>query len=363
MTPSQLLSAGIPRRRLTARRAAADYFLSVQQFRALIDQERMRSDRNGATFCILLLTPQVSNEPQGGLEELAGCLQSRLRATDVAGLWSPPAAGVFLPDTSPRGAWKLAGDLLRLWNQRTPLDCRVYVYRPFAGATEALGAAEAGQSDSPEARLPVDQLESLLIEPLPAWKRAVDIVGAVVGLLVLFPFLAALAALIKLTSPGPVFFRQQRDGLGGKPFALYKFRTMRANAHRLQGELRPQSEQDGPAFKIRNDPRVTPLGRLLRRTCLDELPQLVNVLRGEMSLVGPRPMDSNEARECCGWQRRRLCVTPGMTCIWQVDGGSRVTFDEWMRMDLRYVEQRTPWLDFKLLVRTFLAVITVRASH
>src|SRR6185369_5282782 len=125
---------------------------------------------------------------------------------------------------------------------------------------------------------------------------------------------------------------QTRDGIGGRQFQIYKFRTMIVNADAIKAQLRKDSEQDGPAFKLKNDPRVTKIGRLLRRTCVDELPQLFNVLRGDMSIVGPRPMCSREAQHCASWERRRLDVTPGLTCIWQVEGGTKVTFREWMRM-------------------------------
>jgi lipopolysaccharide/colanic/teichoic acid biosynthesis glycosyltransferase len=144
---------------------------------------------------------------------------------------------------------------------------------------------------------------------------------------------------------------------------MYKFRTMCVDAEASKAELRQFSEQDGPAFKLTNDPRVTPLGHFLRKTCIDELPQLWNVLRGEMSLVGPRPLPVDESRKCQPWQRRRLAVKPGLTCIWQVEGGISVSFDQWMRMDLRYAAARTPASDAKLLWKTFTKVLLRRASR
>src|SRR5262249_40417169 len=154
------------------------------------------------------------------------------------------------------------------------------------------------------------------------------------------PVLLLVALAIKLTSPGPVFFKQLRAGRGNKPFWMYKFRTMHVGADLIKDQLRAQSEQDGPAFKIKNDPRIHKLGRLLRITSLDELPQLWNVLCGDMSLVGPRPLPCQESDGCLGWQRRRLDVTPGLTCIWQVWGRSRVSFNEWVRMDIEYIARR-----------------------
>jgi lipopolysaccharide/colanic/teichoic acid biosynthesis glycosyltransferase len=203
----------------------------------------------------------------------------------------------------------------------------------------------------------------LLTRRMPLWKRAIDIVGSLVGLVLLAPILLLVAVMVKLTSRGPVLFRQQRDGWGGRRFTILKFRTMHADAERRKAELLARSEQDGPAFKLRDDPRRTWLGCYLRRSCIDELPQLWHVLRGEMSLVGPRPMDSAEARFCEAWQRRRYAVTPGLTCTWQVHGKCEVPFDDWMRMDLRYVESCSLWEDAKLIWATLIAVILHRASH
>ena len=204
---------------------------------------------------------------------------------------------------------------------------------------------------------PSQSLELLFAQPLPRWKRGLDIVGASLGLVGLTPLLAVVAVLIKWTSPGPVFFIQKRSGLGGKPFMLYKFRSMRCDAEAKKAELMALNEQDGQAFNIRNDPRITPLGRLLRTTSIDELPQLWNVLRGDMSLVGPRPLPCHESEACTVWQKRRLDVTPGLTCIWQIKGRSSVTFNEWVRMDLQYLRSRSLFEDVKLLAQTIPAVL------
>lgn len=188
-------------------------------------------------------------------------------------------------------------------------------------------------------------------------KYAADYCLAAVGLLVLLPLFTVLAVLIKLTSVGPVFFRQERVGLNGRKFMLYKFRTMVADAERLKAGLLAANEVDGPVFKIERDPRVTRLGRFLRKTSLDELPQLINVLQGEMSLVGPRPPLAEEVAKYSHWQRRRLSMKPGITCIWQVNGRNSVHFEEWMRMDLEYIDKWSLLLDLKLLLKTIPAVI------
>jgi lipopolysaccharide/colanic/teichoic acid biosynthesis glycosyltransferase len=184
-----------------------------------------------------------------------------------------------------------------------------------------------------------------------------------VGLLVSAPIVGLSALLIKMTSRGPVIFRQMRTGLGGRPFWIFKLRTMALNAEEEQSELRQCSEQDGPAFKMTSDPRVTAVGRFLRVMSLDELPQFWNVLKGEMTLVGPRPLPVAESDACAQWHRKRLDVHPGLTCIWQVRGRSRVTFDEWMRMDMEYIRRRTVFHDLKLLALTVTAVILRRGAH
>jgi lipopolysaccharide/colanic/teichoic acid biosynthesis glycosyltransferase len=204
----------------------------------------------------------------------------------------------------------------------------------------------------------VKPLEELFVRPLPLWKRAIDITGALVGLTVFLPLLVAVAAMIKLTSPGPVFFVQRRSGRGNKPFSMYKFRSMVTGAEAQKQDLMTLNEQDGPAFKIENDPRITAVGRLIRATSLDELPQLFNVLKGDMSLVGPRPLPCDESDACANWQRRRLNVTPGLTCIWQVkDRRTKIPFADWMRMDLRYIASRTFLHDVRLILKTIVTVV------
>lgn len=191
-------------------------------------------------------------------------------------------------------------------------------------------------------------------------KDAMDVVGAVVGLVLTAPAFLAAALAIRLTSPGPVFFRQQRAGLNGAPFTMLKFRTMVTNAEQLKQELASLNEMSGPVFKVTNDPRVTRIGRLLRKTSLDELPQFWNVLRGEMSLVGPRPLPVDEvARFDDSAHRRRLSVKPGLTCLWQVSGRNQVRdFKEWVRLDLEYIDNWSLWLDLRILCRTIPVVLT-----
>jgi exopolysaccharide biosynthesis polyprenyl glycosylphosphotransferase len=183
-------------------------------------------------------------------------------------------------------------------------------------------------------------------------KRVLDILGAAVGLLLAAPFMALIALAIRLDSPGPILFSQDRVGLGGRTFRIFKFRSMHIGADADREALADLNEADGPLFKIRDDPRLTRVGRFLRRFSLDELPQFFNVLQGDMSLVGPRPPLPSEVEQYQEWHRRRLEAPPGMTGLAQVSGRSRLTFDETVLLDVYYIENWSPWLDFKILVRT-----------
>jgi exopolysaccharide biosynthesis polyprenyl glycosylphosphotransferase len=189
-------------------------------------------------------------------------------------------------------------------------------------------------------------------------KRAIDIVGALLGLIALSPLFLLIAVAIKVTSGSPIFFSQERYGCNKRRFKMYKFRTMVPNAEALQPDLEHRNEVVGPVFKIKDDPRMTKLGRLLRRTSLDELPQLANVLKGEMSLVGPRPLPLRDvSRFEEGWLMRRFCVAPGLTGLWQVNGRSHTSFDQWVAHDLQYIDTWSLTLDMKILLRTIPAVL------
>jgi exopolysaccharide biosynthesis polyprenyl glycosylphosphotransferase len=190
-----------------------------------------------------------------------------------------------------------------------------------------------------------------------AAKRVLDIAGAALGIILSLPVFVLSAIAIKLTSRGPIFFKQERVGMGGRHFTCLKFRTMRRGAHAQQELLRSSSSQDGPAFKMPEDPRVTAVGRLLRKFSVDELPQLLNVLAGDMSLVGPRPPIPSEVEKYAWWQRRRVSVRPGLTCLWQVYGRNTVSFKRWVEMDLYYIDNWSLWLDLKLIVHTFRVVL------
>jgi exopolysaccharide biosynthesis polyprenyl glycosylphosphotransferase len=195
------------------------------------------------------------------------------------------------------------------------------------------------------------------------FKRVFDVVLSSAALIVLAPLLLCIAAMIRVTSRGPVLFQQTRCGLGGRRFTLYKFRSMINNAEQKRAELHQRNELDGPVFKISDDPRITAVGRWLRRFSLDELPQLWNVFRGEMSFVGPRPAVPEEVLQYEDWQRRRLRMRPGLTCTWVLEGRSHVDFNRWMQLDLKYIDNWSLWLDAKIFLRTIPIVLSGRGAY
>ena len=194
-------------------------------------------------------------------------------------------------------------------------------------------------------------------------KRIIDVVVSAALLAILLPFLVVIGLLVKLTSKGPAIYRQTRCGLYGRKFTLYKIRSMCDGAEDVLWEIKHLNEMDGPVFKMRNDPRVTPLGRFLRKSSIDEWPQFWNVLKGDMSLVGPRAPLPEEVKEYTRWQRRRLSVKPGITCLWQVSGRNEIDFHEWMRLDLHYIDNWSLLLDLKILLRTFPVVLLGKGAR
>lgn len=374
---------------------------TVQQMVRTLYRERDRSDRSGLPFSLITFTPREGGDKPPTWRYLARLLKDRVRSTDEVGWLGPDCLGVVLPYTRTAGAWKVVDDiLLKFTSEETPPAVSVSTYpevtplpknnlneggswpeiservmgkQPKHGAShskefsketreqteEPLECASATRSASPQQdRLHYTRsLAEAFQLPTPLWKRILDVLVSGLALLLLAPFFALMALAIKLESRGPVFFRQMRSGLGGRPFRMWKFRSMVVDAEAQKKALLSLNEQDGPAFKMRRDPRVTRLGRILRATSIDELPQLWNVFWGDMTLVGPRPLPCDETAGCVSWQRRRLDVTPGLTCIWQIKGRSRVSFAEWARMDIQYIRQRSLWQDLKLLALTVPALL------
>lgn len=184
-------------------------------------------------------------------------------------------------------------------------------------------------------------------------KRTIDIVGSLIGIILTSPLLLIIGIWIKLESKGPIVFSQERVGLSGNIFKMYKLRSMVVNAEELKKKLEAQNEMSGPMFKIKDDPRITKVGKFIRKTSIDELAQLVNVLKGDMSLVGPRPSLPKEVEQFEEWMLERLEVKPGLTCYWQVMGRNNIEFEDWMELDVKYVRERSLWLDIKLIFKTF----------
>jgi lipopolysaccharide/colanic/teichoic acid biosynthesis glycosyltransferase len=363
--------------RVLARRHAPhqDFLLSDEDFRFAADCERMRVDRNGSVLSLLLVRLARQHSSSADIGFLARVLEGRLRATDTPGLLNDGRIAVLLPDTSAEGAWKVATDISEVFppGPGRP-ECDVLTYPPHRREREPADEEIEEGSDIEPVTAPVEPTEvAEAAEPepsefffarlMPRWKRALDVAGASVGLVVSAPIVLTAAAAIKFSSPGPAFFVQEREGRGGRKFNIWKLRTMCLDAEEQKPQLRPLNQQDGPAFKMERDPRTTRLGRFLRWSSIDELPQFWNVLKGEMSLVGPRPLPTEESLACERWQRRRLDVTPGITCTWQVSGRGKVRFDDWVRMDLRYASNYSVLKDLKLVFVTLPALLFQRGMR
>jgi lipopolysaccharide/colanic/teichoic acid biosynthesis glycosyltransferase len=327
-------------------------------FHRVLDHERARSDRSGQPFAVVVFSPREAASDQGNsLQTAQSLLMDRMSTIDEIGWFADRRLGIVLPYSSAESAWNVADEVTSAFPISVTLPaCEVYAYPTNWPSPES-----DDEDDLPRRR--VRQLEPHFARPLPWWKRMMDVVGAVVGLCLLSPLFLLVALAIKLTSRGPAFFTQWRSGLGGRRFRMVKFRTMVVDAEQRRHELLKHNEQDGPAFKVTNDPRVTRLGRFLRITSIDEFPQLWNVLKGDMSLVGPRPLPCHEAEACEVWQRRRLDVTPGLTCIWQTRGRPRTSFALWMRLDLEYIRVQSFWTDVKLILLTIPTVLKNRADR
>ncbi|MCA9133761.1 MAG: sugar transferase [Planctomycetales bacterium] len=334
-----------------------------REFQRTLAKERSRVEREGAYFGLIILRLQDLQQVRPQTIKLAKLLHRRLRVTDEKGHLGLGRLGVLLPATSAEGTQLVLDTILRCAAQnQLQLEGEAFIY------PESDDDASGSQPLPPRgARLPAGRLGSapvaLMVPNYPSWKRMLDIGGAATILLFSGPILLLCILLVKLTSRGPALFAQTRTGYLGRPFTIYKLRTMVVNAAELQPSLRKLNERDGPAFKLRRDPRVTPLGNLLRATGLDELPQLWNVLKGDMSLVGPRPLPVAEAAQCLPWQVRRHEVKPGLTCFWQLTKGRRVTFVEWMRLDLHYTRVCSLTLDLQLILRTISAAVLGRVGH
>jgi lipopolysaccharide/colanic/teichoic acid biosynthesis glycosyltransferase len=386
-------------------------FLTRRQMEREITFERIRASRRGIPFCVVSIT-LLDTKKATKCGKLRRLLLRNLRTTDKKAILSKTEFAVLLVDTPMAGGRAVVERLTKLFSeQNLKVEMGLKVHEPsgsdgnfsdhdsFNGSSQeewsqqapittsdVLGSSSQtvwssqrtslyerrGRDDDAALEFTSrsgDELvsaEGPLLEP--AWvsgfvKRSIDVLASAIGLILVGPLLLLAMALIRLTSPGAAIFTQTREGLRGKPFTIYKLRTMVADAELSRQVLRELSHRDGPAFKIKSDPRVTAIGRFLRATCIDELPQLFNVLRGDMSIVGPRPLPWHESRACNHWHRRRLDVRPGLTCFWQIDKANVESFDDWMRLDLRYVDRGSLWVDMHLIYRTLLVILLGRGSH
>lgn len=359
----------------TRRTAWTPLLLSQRQLQRVLAKERMRADRDQSVFSLIILRVAEMRDVQRTSVKLARILHRRLRETDEKGHLNFGRIGVVLPSTEDPGAQLVLSDILRLANESgLHIEGETFVY-PEEGRRggkrsddtvevgldeeSAVGADAESMHVSRTAAMPI----SFCVPQYPTWKRALDIAGAGFGLLMAAPVILIACGIIRLTSRGPSFFAQERVGYLGRRFWIYKLRTMVINAEDLKGELMERNERDGPAFKMRNDPRITRFGYMLRSTGLDELPQLFNVLSGDMSLVGPRPLPVDEADQCQPWQKARMDTKPGLTCYWQLAKSRKMSFVEWMRLDMRYARACNLWLDTKLILSTFSAVILGKVGH
>jgi len=346
------------------RRDSVDCLNSRQDFSIILERERARADRNGHGFSLVTFDLDGRNPHYAG--HLKQVLADRLRLTDELGWYDDRRIGVLLFNTPRQGAWNYANRIKDTLAPTAPApEFSVFTYPANWPA-----AAHDDETAPPAEPLlsfhqsPPAGVDPYRLNPLPWWKRAVDLALAPVALLAMLPLLVLFALAIKLTSRGPAFFKQERAGIRGKPFICWKFRTMVDGAEKQKPELMQFNERSGGvAFKMKNDPRVTRVGRFLRKTSLDELPQLINVLRGEMSLVGPRPLPVEEAMQQDSWHNMRLEVAPGITCLWQISARHQSSFDTWARLDIEYVRNRSFLLDLKILVLTIPAVLSTRGAH
>ena len=353
------------------------HVINDELFRDVLIRERKRADRFDQPLALLLVTgnTQLGSDSSSIWASAIEALAAATRETDILGWFEPRALlGVILPEIAASdGAItdELEARVRRELAERLDaaavgkLSIRLYVHRPRAAGAEGLWPMDP----LPFKRCAQEERTA----HRDAIKRGFDVIGSLILLLTLSPLFLLIAALVKLKSPGAALFRQMRVGRMAKPFAMLKFRTMHADAgHDPHHEfvtsfIKSSAQLDEPGndelFKLAHDPRITPLGRILRTTSLDELPQLWNVLRGEMSLVGPRPPLPYEVEQYQPWHWRRVLeAKPGITGLWQVAGRSRTTFDDMVRLDLRYVRTCSLWTDIKILLATPAAVISGKGA-
>lgn len=343
---------------------------SRRKFRAILERERTRSNRNGRDFSVIVFYLNLLNNKADFVQFLS-VLNNRIRSTEEIGwLKKNQSIGIVLPDTALNGAKNLAHNLCFLLKRSsTPPEYKIYTYphnwfldinedKPQIGGKKMMKNID--QTTIRIYKKSLNGLDPSLVPPIPVWKRIIDITGALAGLILFSPIFLTIAVLIKTVSPGPVFFKQERIGFLGRPFIFWKFRTMktRADSSLHQRHVNNLMNNEIPLTKLdEDDPRIIPFGKILRKTGLDELPQLINVFRGEMSLIGPRPDLPYAIGQYMPWQKKRQETLPGITGLWQVRGKNKTTFNEMVRFDISYVERCSLRLDLNILLHTVPAII------
>jgi lipopolysaccharide/colanic/teichoic acid biosynthesis glycosyltransferase len=356
---------------------------SEEVFKAILAHERAVAERNGLSFSVLAFGGKDRQVTADSARILGGVLAERLRTTDVTGWMNSGTIGVLMPHTRFRDATSVADHICRKASESgAEFEFRVYLYphsdygnggqREFSIMNESAGdpSAPAGKLEAtqslsgfraaPERELFAEPLDILFVEPLPAWKRCVDIALSLVGIILWAPGMLLIAGTLKVVSPGPVFFRQERIGFMGKKFVLFKFRSMRIDAenHVHKSHLAKLMKGNASLTKLdKVDARLIPYGRFFRASGLDELPQLFNIFLGDMSLIGPRPCVPYEYEQFACWHKRRFDTHPGLTGLWQVSGKNKTTFTEMMRLDIAYARKRSFLADLRILFRTVPTVV------
>ena len=344
--------------------------LSKSYFLECLRIEKRRVDRSKAPLSIALFSfGQKESNDSKLIQEFLTSIHKSTRETDIIGWIDCNVIGLLLPDTDKRGV-QLCVEKIKNDNKSLPYSVSSGTY-----PDDLFDKLLAEDRDEPDF-FPLDLDGSAKSQPFQtALKRIIDVIGSIVGLLLFSPLIFLTAGAVIATSSGPIFFKQSRFGMNGLRFSFYKFRSMYWNmddsAHRqfvtdlIQGHLNDinQGDEKEPLYKMKSDSRITKVGRIIRKLSIDELPQLFNVLKGEMSLVGPRPPIPYEVEKYEAWHLRRILeVKPGMTGLWQVDGRSQTSFDDMVRLDLRYAENWSLWLDVKILLKTVRAVIRPKGA-
>ena len=321
---------------------------SATEFQTVIKRERDRCDREGSVFSVIGFYCKNGDPFHKYAYSIFQALRKRVRLPDEIGWFDKSRIGVLLPSTNEEGAAKIASDILKTFSQKDfSVSYSICSYPNYNG-----------KAQEQEWSVLNEKIQSAFVRQAPTWKRPLDIFGSLVGLLLFSPVFLLMAVYIKIVSPGPALFRQERVGCGGKEFTFLKFRTMKlkndASTHRdhLKELI---GSPDTPMEKLDRgkDSRIIFGGRIIRKLALDELPQFINILKGDMSLVGPRPCIPYEAEEYLRWHRHRFDVLPGLTGLWQVSGKNRLTFKQMIRMDIAYGKRVSFWLDIRILLFTF----------